>query len=57
MLAGFAIFSFLGHMAHVYKTPVSKVVKEGQTYNTNTLSSFGVKYCHSVSFVLSVLPV
>ncbi|XP_026024070.1 sodium- and chloride-dependent neutral and basic amino acid transporter B(0+) isoform X3 [Astatotilapia calliptera] len=29
VLAGFAIFSFLGHMAHVYKTPVSKVVKEG----------------------------
>ncbi|KAL3978057.1 homeobox protein Nkx-3.2 [Sarotherodon galilaeus] len=29
VLAGFAIFSILGHMAHVYKTPVSKVVKEG----------------------------
>uniref|UniRef100_A0A669F0A8 Transporter n=1 Tax=Oreochromis niloticus TaxID=8128 RepID=A0A669F0A8_ORENI len=29
VLAGFAIFSILGHMAHIYKTPVSKVVKEG----------------------------
>nr|XP_020448617.1 sodium- and chloride-dependent neutral and basic amino acid transporter B(0+) [Monopterus albus]XP_020448618.1 sodium- and chloride-dependent neutral and basic amino acid transporter B(0+) [Monopterus albus] len=29
VLAGFAIFSILGHMAHVYKMPVGKVVKEG----------------------------
>lgn len=36
MLAGFAIFSILGHMAHVYKMPVGEVVKEGETYdNTN----------------------
>uniref|UniRef100_A0A8C6PHN6 Transporter n=1 Tax=Nothobranchius furzeri TaxID=105023 RepID=A0A8C6PHN6_NOTFU len=29
VLAGFAIFSILGHMAHVYKMPVGEVVKEG----------------------------
>ncbi|XP_024127002.2 sodium- and chloride-dependent neutral and basic amino acid transporter B(0+) [Oryzias melastigma] len=29
VLAGFAIFSILGHMAHVYNIPVDKVVKEG----------------------------
>ncbi|XP_008294264.1 sodium- and chloride-dependent neutral and basic amino acid transporter B(0+) [Stegastes partitus] len=29
VLAGFAIFSILGHMAHIYKTPVGEVVKEG----------------------------
>lgn len=31
MLAGFAIFSILGHMANIYKMPVGEVVKEGQT--------------------------
>lgn len=31
VLAGFAIFSILGHMAHIYKMPVGEVVKEGQT--------------------------
>lgn len=31
MFAGFAIFSILGHMAHIYKTPVGEVVKQGQT--------------------------
>lgn len=30
VFAGFAIFSILGHMAHVYKMPVGEVVKEGQ---------------------------
>lgn len=30
VLAGIAIFSILGHMAHVYKRPIGKVVKEGQ---------------------------
>ncbi|XP_059185529.1 sodium- and chloride-dependent neutral and basic amino acid transporter B(0+) [Centropristis striata] len=29
VLAGFAIFSILGHMAHVYKLPVGEVVKDG----------------------------
>nr|XP_019941978.1 PREDICTED: sodium- and chloride-dependent neutral and basic amino acid transporter B(0+)-like [Paralichthys olivaceus] len=29
--AGFAIFSILGHMSHVYGMPVEKVVKEGFT--------------------------
>ncbi|XP_039971582.1 sodium- and chloride-dependent neutral and basic amino acid transporter B(0+) [Xiphias gladius] len=29
VLAGFAIFSILGHMAHIYKMPVGQVVKEG----------------------------
>ncbi|XP_067362153.1 sodium- and chloride-dependent neutral and basic amino acid transporter B(0+) [Channa argus] len=29
VLAGFAIFSILGHMAQVYKMPVSEIVKEG----------------------------
>ncbi|CAJ1051706.1 putative sodium- and chloride-dependent neutral and basic amino acid transporter B(0+) [Xyrichtys novacula] len=29
VLAGFAIFSILGHMAHIYKMPVSEVVQEG----------------------------
>ncbi|XP_057700938.1 sodium- and chloride-dependent neutral and basic amino acid transporter B(0+) isoform X2 [Corythoichthys intestinalis] len=29
VLAGFAIFSILGHMAHVYQMPVGEVVKEG----------------------------
>ncbi|XP_034389402.1 sodium- and chloride-dependent neutral and basic amino acid transporter B(0+) [Cyclopterus lumpus] len=29
VLAGFAIFSILGHMAHIYKMPVVEVVKEG----------------------------
>ncbi|XP_030585828.1 sodium- and chloride-dependent neutral and basic amino acid transporter B(0+) [Archocentrus centrarchus] len=29
VLAGFAIFSILGHMAHFYKIPVGEVVKEG----------------------------
>ncbi|XP_042354401.1 sodium- and chloride-dependent neutral and basic amino acid transporter B(0+) [Plectropomus leopardus] len=29
VLAGFAIFSILGHMAHIYKVPVEKVVNEG----------------------------
>uniref|UniRef100_A0A3Q1KGY6 Transporter n=1 Tax=Anabas testudineus TaxID=64144 RepID=A0A3Q1KGY6_ANATE len=29
VLAGFAIFSILGHMAHIYKMNVSEVVKEG----------------------------
>ncbi|XP_069571836.1 sodium- and chloride-dependent neutral and basic amino acid transporter B(0+) [Brachyistius frenatus] len=29
VFAGFAIFSILGHMAHVYKIPVEEVVKEG----------------------------
>ncbi|XP_041837048.1 sodium- and chloride-dependent neutral and basic amino acid transporter B(0+) [Melanotaenia boesemani] len=29
VLAGFAIFSILGHMAHIYKIPVQNVVKEG----------------------------
>ncbi|XP_028260741.1 sodium- and chloride-dependent neutral and basic amino acid transporter B(0+) isoform X2 [Parambassis ranga] len=29
VFAGFAIFSILGHMAHVYKMPVGEVVKEG----------------------------
>lgn len=31
MLAGFAIFSILGHMANVYNVPVEEVVKDGQT--------------------------
>lgn len=31
VVAGFAIFSILGHMAHVYQMPVGEVVKEGQT--------------------------
>lgn len=30
MLAGIAIFSILGHMAHLYRKPVAEVVKEGQ---------------------------
>uniref|UniRef100_A0A8D3EF58 Transporter n=1 Tax=Scophthalmus maximus TaxID=52904 RepID=A0A8D3EF58_SCOMX len=29
VLAGFAIFSILGHMAHIYQMPVGQVVKEG----------------------------
>ncbi|XP_041639220.1 sodium- and chloride-dependent neutral and basic amino acid transporter B(0+) [Cheilinus undulatus] len=29
VVAGFAIFSILGHMAHIYKMPVGEVVKEG----------------------------
>ncbi|XP_040889390.1 sodium- and chloride-dependent neutral and basic amino acid transporter B(0+)-like [Toxotes jaculatrix] len=29
VFAGFAIFSVLGHMAHIYRKPVGKVVKEG----------------------------
>uniref|UniRef100_A0A8C7X7T8 Transporter n=1 Tax=Oryzias sinensis TaxID=183150 RepID=A0A8C7X7T8_9TELE len=29
VLAGFAIFSILGHMAHVYNIPVENVVKQG----------------------------
>ncbi|XP_027134652.1 sodium- and chloride-dependent neutral and basic amino acid transporter B(0+) [Larimichthys crocea] len=29
VFAGFAIFSILGHMAHIYKVPVGEVVKEG----------------------------
>uniref|UniRef100_A0A3B4WVG6 Transporter n=1 Tax=Seriola lalandi dorsalis TaxID=1841481 RepID=A0A3B4WVG6_SERLL len=29
VFAGFAIFSILGHMAHIYGKPVGKVVKEG----------------------------
>ncbi|XP_047204717.1 sodium- and chloride-dependent neutral and basic amino acid transporter B(0+) [Girardinichthys multiradiatus] len=29
VFAGFAIFSILGHMAHIYKIPVEEVVKEG----------------------------
>ncbi|XP_034538153.1 sodium- and chloride-dependent neutral and basic amino acid transporter B(0+) isoform X2 [Notolabrus celidotus] len=29
VLAGFAIFSILGHMAHIYNIPVGNVVKEG----------------------------
>uniref|UniRef100_A0A3Q3LDU5 Transporter n=1 Tax=Mastacembelus armatus TaxID=205130 RepID=A0A3Q3LDU5_9TELE len=29
VLAGFAIFSILGHMAQIYKMPVEEVVKEG----------------------------
>ncbi|XP_028303149.1 sodium- and chloride-dependent neutral and basic amino acid transporter B(0+) isoform X1 [Gouania willdenowi] len=29
VLAGFAIFSILGHMAHIYKLPVDEVVTEG----------------------------
>ncbi|XP_015250711.1 PREDICTED: sodium- and chloride-dependent neutral and basic amino acid transporter B(0+)-like [Cyprinodon variegatus] len=29
VFAGFAIFSILGHMAHVYKIPVEELVKEG----------------------------
>ncbi|KAM9758443.1 sodium- and chloride-dependent neutral and basic amino acid transporter B(0+) [Menidia menidia] len=29
VLAGFAIFSILGHMAYIYKIPVGEVVKEG----------------------------
>ncbi|XP_034023487.1 sodium- and chloride-dependent neutral and basic amino acid transporter B(0+)-like [Thalassophryne amazonica] len=29
LFAGFAIFSILGHMAHVYGNPVGEVVKEG----------------------------
>ena len=32
VFAGFAIFSILGHMAHIYKMPVGKVVKEGQIH-------------------------
>lgn len=32
IFAGFAIFSIMGHMAHVYKLPVTEVVKEGQTF-------------------------
>lgn len=35
VLAGFAIFSILGHMAHIYKMPVSEVVKEGQTHTAH----------------------
>lgn len=31
VLAGFAIFSILGHMAYIYQMPVGEVVKEGQT--------------------------
>lgn len=30
VLAGIAIFSILGHMAHIYRRPIEKVVKEGQ---------------------------
>lgn len=33
VLAGFAIFSILGHMAHSYEIPVEQVVKEGQSTN------------------------
>nr|XP_029134833.1 sodium- and chloride-dependent neutral and basic amino acid transporter B(0+)-like isoform X2 [Labrus bergylta] len=29
VLAGFAIFSILGHMAHIYKMPIEGVVKDG----------------------------
>uniref|UniRef100_A0A665VY10 Transporter n=1 Tax=Echeneis naucrates TaxID=173247 RepID=A0A665VY10_ECHNA len=29
VFAGFAIFSILGHMAHIYQMPVGQVVKEG----------------------------
>ncbi|XP_058487251.1 sodium- and chloride-dependent neutral and basic amino acid transporter B(0+) [Solea solea] len=29
VIAGFAIFSILGHMAHIYNMPVGEVVKEG----------------------------
>ncbi|XP_043978931.1 sodium- and chloride-dependent neutral and basic amino acid transporter B(0+) isoform X1 [Gambusia affinis] len=29
IFAGFAIFSIMGHMAHIYKLPVAEVVKEG----------------------------
>lgn len=29
VLAGFAIFSILGHMAYIYQMPVGEVVKEG----------------------------
>lgn len=29
VLAGFAIFSILGHMAFIYQMPVGEVVKEG----------------------------
>ncbi|XP_062271426.1 sodium- and chloride-dependent neutral and basic amino acid transporter B(0+) [Scomber scombrus] len=29
VFAGFAIFSILGHMAHIYKMPVGEVVKQG----------------------------
>ncbi|XP_054883421.1 sodium- and chloride-dependent neutral and basic amino acid transporter B(0+) [Poeciliopsis prolifica] len=29
IFAGFAIFSIMGHMAHIYKLPVTEVVKEG----------------------------
>ncbi|XP_053724373.1 sodium- and chloride-dependent neutral and basic amino acid transporter B(0+)-like isoform X1 [Synchiropus splendidus] len=29
VLAGFAIFSILGHMAFIYQTPIEKVVKDG----------------------------
>ncbi|CAI5688208.1 unnamed protein product [Oreochromis niloticus] len=39
VLAGFAIFSILGHMAHIYKTPVSKVVKE-EVITTCLLDAF-----------------
>lgn len=31
VIAGIAIFSILGHMAHIYGKPVGEVVKEGQT--------------------------
>lgn len=31
VLAGIAIFSILGHMAHIYRKPIGEVVKEGQS--------------------------
>lgn len=37
VIAGFAIFSILGHMAYIYQMPVDEVVKEGQTRHVDHL--------------------
>ncbi len=40
VFAGFAIFSILGHMAHVYQRPVSEVADAGKIWNVNYCFNF-----------------
>lgn len=56
VFAGIAVFSVLGHMAHVYRKPVEAVVKEGQACIKHLLFSFSMfaQNCHMISHNLSL---
>lgn len=58
VLAGIAIFSILGHMAHIYRRPIEKVVKEGQimTLDVRKKKHFMLTLCDIVSSLCRFRP-